>query len=94
MNEEPQCQPSMRKVLETVISEIVDKGIYWPEAVAEFEKLFIMEVLRKNKGNVSKAAQTMGIHRNTLSKKMREFGICRGRKGEFQVDSSPVRQVG
>ncbi len=65
----------IKDVLEAVIDEMVEKGIFWSEAVAEFEKIFIERALRETKGNLSLAAETMGIHRNTLSKKVREHGI-------------------
>ena len=65
----------MRALLQEVISEMVAKGIYWSEAIAEFEKLFVLEGLQRHKGNLSKAAEAIGMHRNTLSKKMKEFNI-------------------
>jgi len=67
---------SLKGLLENAINEMVTRGIYWPEALAEFEKLFIESVLRKHKGNLSRAAHEMGVHRNTLSKKIREYEIC------------------
>ena len=72
----PAPKANLRCLLETAINEMVVKGIYWPEALAEFEKLFIGSVLRKHKGNLSRAADEMGLHRNTLSKKIREYCIC------------------
>lgn len=69
------ARPRIKDVLEAVIDEIVTKGILWPEAVAQFEKLFILRVLSQNNGNLSHAATTMGVHRNTLSKKIREHKI-------------------
>jgi Fis family transcriptional regulator len=80
MTQPTQPTKNMRSVLEAVISEMVEKGILWPEAAAEFEKLFMLEALRKHRGNLCKAAETLGIHRNTLSKKMREYGIAKGRR--------------
>lgn len=67
----------LKEVLETAIDEMVSKGIYWPEAVSQFEKLFITRVLRETKGNISRSAETMGVHRNTLAKKIREHGLNR-----------------
>lgn len=61
--------------LEEIIDEIVSKGIYWSEAVSQFEKLFILRSLQQSDGNLSRAAEIMGVHRNTLSKKIREHGI-------------------
>ncbi len=54
---------------------MVSKGILWNEALAQFEKLFILRVLRECGCNVGRAAKKMGIHRNTLAKKMREHGV-------------------
>jgi len=93
MKEQAESKPTMRAVLEAVISEMVAKGIYWPEAVAEFEKLFILEALRRTRGNLGKAALTMGVHRNTLSKKMRELGIEKRRKGEYFASQPAIKKV-
>ena len=65
----------IKDVLEKVIDEMVSKGILWHEAEAEFEKLFILRVLRQHRGNVSKTAEWMDVHRNTLSKKVRLYSI-------------------
>jgi len=72
-------QPTIKDMLEQVIGEVVGKGLYWPEVVGEFEKMFIMQALRLSGGNVSRAAEVMGLHRNTLSKKIREHKIDRSR---------------
>ena len=45
------------------------------EAVEEFEKRFIKSVLDREKGNQSRAAHTLGIHRNTLSRKIVEYKL-------------------
>ena len=70
----------IKQVLEEIIDEMVAKGIYWTEAVSQFEKLFILRALEKSNGNLSRAAETMGVHRNTLSKKIREHGIEKKRR--------------
>ncbi len=93
MKEQTDSKPNMRTVLEGVIKEMVAKGIYWPEAAAEFEKLFILEALRSNHGNLGKAATTLGVHRNTLSKKMKEFGIEKGRRGEIFAGAVPIKRA-
>jgi len=65
----------IKQVLEEIIDEMVAKGIYWTEALSQFEKLFILRALEKSNGYLSRAAETMGVHRNTLSKKLREHKI-------------------
>jgi len=56
--------------LEALITRMIEHGIQYSEAVAEFEKRFIQHMLEKNNGNHSKAAKALGIHRNTLSRKV------------------------
>jgi DNA-binding NtrC family response regulator len=48
----------------------VGRGILLEEGIAEFEKRFIQKTLDKSKGNQSCAARALGIHRNTLSRKI------------------------
>ena len=67
--------------LEETIDEMVSKGIYWSEAASQFEKLFILRSLQQSNGNLGRAAQIMGIHRHTLSKKIREHRIKKKRGG-------------
>jgi len=56
--------------LEALISQMVDRGILFDEAITEFEKKFIRRALDRSNGNQSRAARLLGIHRNTLSRKM------------------------
>jgi Fis family transcriptional regulator, factor for inversion stimulation protein len=63
--------------LERLIEEMVDKGVRFDDAVREFEKRFIMRVLGKADGSVTKTADVLGIHRNTLTRKMGEYKIKR-----------------
>ncbi|PYU14603.1 MAG: histidine kinase [Acidobacteria bacterium] len=54
---------------------MVERGIYFEDAIEEFEKRFIKRVLDRAEGNQSKAAQLLGIHRNTLSRKIEEYKL-------------------
>lgn len=45
------------------------------EARALFEKQFILKMLSENGGNISKTAQTIGVERSHLHKKMKTYGI-------------------
>lgn len=65
----------MREQLEKLIGEMVDKGILYVDAQREFEKRFISRVLLRCDGNLSRAAVALGIHRNTLSRKMAELKL-------------------
>jgi len=61
--------------LESLVGEMVAGGIRMNEAVREVEAHFLRRVLAKYKGNQSKAARALGIHRNTLRNKMRRCGL-------------------
>ena len=54
---------------------MVERGILFPDAKREFEKRFIARVLQRHKGNLSRAAEDLRIHRNTLGKKIEEFKL-------------------
>jgi Fis family transcriptional regulator len=58
----------MRNELDTLISQVHKGGILYTEAVREFRKAFIATVLRENRGNQSKAARELRMHRNTLTR--------------------------
>jgi DNA-binding NtrC family response regulator len=63
--------------LEKLVEEMVDKGVQFQDAVQEFEKRYIARVLGHCDGSLSKAADTLGIHRNTLTRKMEAYRIKR-----------------
>lgn len=65
----------MKDQLESLVSQMIEHGIHYADAVSEFEKRFIKNLLERNKGNQSKAAEALGIHRNTLSRKIEELGL-------------------
>ena len=65
----------MHKLLEQLVTQMVEKGIQYDDALREFDKRFIVEVMDKSAGNLSKAADTLGVHRNTLSRKIKDLKI-------------------
>ena len=60
----------MKEKLESLVAEMVERSIYLDEALDEFEKKFIQSALTKTAGNHTKAAQILGVHRNTLNRKI------------------------
>ncbi|MBI4763678.1 MAG: sigma-54-dependent Fis family transcriptional regulator [Deltaproteobacteria bacterium] len=51
------------------------RGMRLKDAVGEFEKNFITEILEQLNYNVKEAAKVMDVHRNTLINKMKEYGL-------------------
>ncbi len=65
----------MKDQLEGLVAQMVDRGILFDEAIGEFEKRFIKRALERANGNQCRAAKMMGIHRNTLSRKIGEYKL-------------------
>ncbi len=65
----------MKDQMEKLIAELVDGGVFFQDAVSEFEKRFIKKVMDVHRGNQSQSAKAMGIHRNTLGRKMEEYKL-------------------
>jgi len=65
----------VRDQLEGLVNQMVERGIRFDEAVGEFEKRFIKRVLDRENGNQSRTAEALGIHRNTLSRKIDEYKL-------------------
>lgn len=65
----------MKPSFEPLIDHLVEHGFFLEEAVEILEKGVIERVLRRTEGNQSEAAKVLGIHRNTLLRKMVEYGI-------------------
>jgi DNA-binding protein Fis len=63
-------KPGFKERLEALCRDMIEKGILFSEAVDYFERCFITEIVQKNGGNITRAAEALGIHRNTLSKKV------------------------
>ena len=67
----------MRDQLDRLVQEMLDKGILYDDARREFEKMFIARALQRSKGSVGDAADLLGLHRNTVARKMTEYRIRR-----------------
>ena len=63
----------MRSSLEALIEEMLDGHILLEEALAEFEKVYIQKALNRHQEHLSNTAKVLGIHRNTLSKRVSAY---------------------
>jgi len=46
-----------------------------PQTLREVEARHIAEVLGLTRGRIGQAAKILGLHRNTLTRKIREYGL-------------------
>ncbi len=66
---------AVKSHLEALVSQMHTSGILYTEAVREFKKSYITNVLERNNGNQCKAARELGMHRNTLSRTIAELSL-------------------
>jgi DNA-binding NtrC family response regulator len=65
----------VKRELDNLVTQMHAGGIRYDEAVREFKRRFILEVLAGHRGNQCKAAKELGVHRNTLSRILAELEI-------------------
>ncbi len=65
----------MRQKLEKIFCEFIENGVSLPDFVELIEKVYIETALEKNGFNIMQTAKNLGIHRNTLSKKIKKLDI-------------------
>jgi Fis family transcriptional regulator len=63
--------------LQRLVDEMVEKGVHFEDAVREFEKRFIVRVLSQCDGSLTKTSDALGMHRNTLTRKIETYKIKR-----------------
>jgi DNA-binding NtrC family response regulator len=68
------------KTIEDLAVTLLDGGFFLEEAVELLEKGMITGALLRTEGNQSEASKILGIHRNTLQRKMAEYKIDGRRK--------------
>lgn len=71
----------MKRELDALVIQMYSSGVSYSEAVRQFKRRYILEVLAHHKGNQCKAAEELGMHRNTLSRTL----------AELEMDSTQIR---
>ncbi len=70
MSESGKEPARLKERVEALCANMIDRGILFSEAIGQFERSFICEVLTRCDGSLLRASEKLGIHRNTLSKKV------------------------
>jgi DNA-binding NtrC family response regulator len=76
----------MKEKFEDLVDHLVGNGFFLQEVVELIEKTLIERTLERTGGNRSAASKALGIHRNTLQRKMTEYQL-----GPRKVRRKPVR---
>jgi DNA-binding NtrC family response regulator len=66
---------NVRRELDSLVAQMHSNGISYEDAVHDFKRQYLREVLVAHRGNQCKAAEELGIHRNTLSRTMADLGL-------------------
>ncbi|MGE3842388.1 MAG: helix-turn-helix domain-containing protein [Vicinamibacterales bacterium] len=57
----------------TLVCEMFDRGIRFEDARDELERVYIERALVQSDGSLSRAATVLGVHRNTLRRKLADL---------------------
>ena len=69
----------MKDGFDALVELLLKSNMFLEEAIEVLEKGMIEGALRLHERNQSAAAKQLGIHRNTLQRKMVEYGFANGR---------------
>jgi Fis family transcriptional regulator len=67
----------VRDQLEQLVQQMLDRGVRYEDARREFERCFISRALTRSKGNLCRTAELLGLHRNTLARKISAYRLAR-----------------
>jgi Fis family transcriptional regulator len=65
----------VKRELDNLVTQMHSTGVRYEDAVRQFKRQYLLEVLRAHRGNQCKAAEELGMHRNTLSRTMAELEL-------------------
>jgi DNA-binding NtrC family response regulator len=79
------------KTIEELAEKLLESSFFMEEAVELLEKGMIAGALLRTEGNQSEASKMLGIHRNTLQRKMAAYHIDGRRKHPVRKPMASVR---
>jgi DNA-binding NtrC family response regulator len=69
----------MKEKFDGLAEHLLSGDVFLPEAVEILERSMISRAIEECGGNQCAASKKLGIHRNTLQRKMIEYGLTNGR---------------
>jgi Fis family transcriptional regulator len=83
----------MKEKFDSLVEQLVGGNVFLQEAVEVMERSMIRLALERHSGNQCAAAKQLGIHRNTLQRKMVEYGLDNGRVRARRKPLTRVRRI-
>ncbi|MEX2263963.1 MAG: helix-turn-helix domain-containing protein [Bryobacteraceae bacterium] len=74
----------MKEELDRLVEHLIGNGFTMEDGVSILEKAMIAHAMKRNEGNRSAASKMLGIHRNTLQRKIAEYHMD-GRKAPVKA---------
>ena len=84
----------MKETFDSLVEHFLGSGFFLEEAVQMLEKTLIQRALERTRGNQSAAAKLLGIHRNTLQRKMVDYELRGSRTRRKPVSREQARSRG
>ena len=76
----------MKETFEKLVDHLLANGFFMEEAVEILEKTLIARALERTDGNRCAASKLLGIHRNTLQRKISEYELGKsGHRGNLRA---------
>ena len=79
---------AMKEVFENLVDHLLEKGFFMGQAVEILERTLMARVLERTEGNRCEASKLLGIHRNTLQRKIADYKL-----EEVRPRKKPVQRV-
>lgn len=79
-------EPSLNGLLRRLVQDLVEHGVPLHQAKQEFERQYLVASLQACNGSLTRAADLLGVHRNTLRNKMDALDL------DAQPYQRPVRR--
>ncbi|HUB81023.1 MAG TPA: helix-turn-helix domain-containing protein [Bryobacteraceae bacterium] len=70
----------MKQQFDVLVEHLLAGNIFMEEAIELLEKRMIESALAKSGGKQTATSKLLGIHRNTLQRKMVQYGLANGRR--------------
>ena len=83
----------MKDNFDALVQHLLNGGIFLEQAIEILEKSMIERALERSKGNHSAASKLLGIHRNTLQRKVAAYGLGNARPHARRKPASRVERI-